>query len=52
MIKTVVREHHWTPDKISGLYHDGIDHFGLKYWYEDVVKCIEEMKSKTPAPNA
>lgn len=44
MIKTVVREHHWTPDTVNGLFLDGIDHFGLEWWYEDVKEVSDEMK--------
>lgn len=44
MIKTIVREHHWTPEHISSLFHDGIDYFGLIYWYNDVVDTVKELK--------
>lgn len=46
MIKTVVREHHWTPDKIKSLYLDDIDFLGLKWWYDDVIETIEEIKKR------
>jgi hypothetical protein len=46
-IKTVVREHHWSPDIIDDLYIDDKDHYGVEYWYNDVNEVITEMKSKT-----
>lgn len=46
MVKTVVREHHWTPEIINGLYLDDIDRFGLEYWYNDVKECVNEIKKK------
>ncbi len=46
MIKSVVREHHWPPHVIESLYHDGIDFFGLKYWYDDIIEVDKELKSK------
>ena len=42
MIKSVVRNFHWTPKIIDGLFADAIDHFGLEYWYND---CKEVEKS-------
>lgn len=45
MIVTVVREHHWSPDYImNSLYLDDIDCFGLRWWYDDVQKCIEKIE--------
>lgn len=46
MIKTVVREHHWTPETINGLHLDGIDHFGLELWYNDISELVAKMKKK------
>jgi hypothetical protein len=46
MIRSVVREHHWTPDTISRLYLDCRDHDGLVYWYEDIKAVVAEMKKK------
>jgi hypothetical protein len=46
MIKSIVREHHWSPEMISSLFHDGIDYFGLEYWYNDVKEVVQEMKKK------
>lgn len=45
MIKTVVREHHWPPDTIGGLFVDDIDYKGLLFWYNDVCYCIDEIKN-------
>lgn len=46
MIKTVVREHHWSPEIIGDLFIDGIDHEGLEYWYNDVCEAIAELKKE------
>lgn len=46
MVKSVVREHKWTPQVINSLYLDDTDYFGLEWWYNDVCKVNEEMKSK------
>jgi len=48
MIKTVVREHHWTPAIIESLYLDDTDFLGLEYWYNDVRETNENLKSKIP----
>ena len=48
MIKTVARFHHWTPNVLNGLYLDDEDHFGLIYWYNDVLKVISELESQNP----
>lgn len=47
MIKSIVREHHWPPDIIGGLFVDNLDYHGLIYWYEDVKELSEELKPKT-----
>lgn len=46
MIKTVVREHKWAPDKIDALFVDSEDYHGLIYWYDDVVHCIKSAEAK------
>ena len=46
MIKTVVREHHWTPDVINSMYTDDRDHQGIRFWYNDIVEVIEQLKPK------
>lgn len=46
MVKSVVREHHWQPEVIYSLFHDGIDYFGLEWWYNDVKEVSESLKSK------
>lgn len=46
MIVSVVREHHWPPDVIGGLFVDALDHRGLIFWYNDVRDCVEEIKKK------
>lgn len=44
MIKTVVREYHWPPDHIGGLFIDDMDYKGLEFWYNDVIEVIEKIK--------
>lgn len=43
MIKSVVREHHFTPDVIDALFFDAQDHRGLEFWYNDIVQVHKEM---------
>jgi len=47
MIKSVVREYHWTPHYVNGLFLDEADHLGLMYWYNDVLEIQKELKSLT-----
>lgn len=44
MVKTLIRFHHWLPEKIDGLYLDDIDHFGIEYLYDDIVEYNNEIK--------
>lgn len=46
MIRSVVREHHWPPSVIGGLFIDSEDRHGLGYWYEDVKEHVDSMKPK------
>ena len=46
MVKTVVREHHWSPNDIDGLYLDNVDYSGLEFWYNDIVETHKEVKKK------
>ena len=46
MIKTVVRAHHWGPEKIESLYLDDADFFGLEYWYNDTLDHINQINKK------
>lgn len=46
MIKSVVREHHWPPDTIGGLFCDNLDHEGLEFWYEDVKEVNKQLTAK------
>jgi hypothetical protein len=46
MVKSVVREHHWSPFLIGDLYLDKVDHLGLEYWYEDVKEVSEKIAEK------
>jgi len=44
MFRTVAREHHWPPQILGGLYLDRVDHLGLEFWVDDVIKVNEEIK--------
>jgi hypothetical protein len=46
MIKSIVREHHWTPNTINDLYVDDMDHFGIEYWFDDVKEVSDSLKPK------
>jgi hypothetical protein len=46
MIKSVVREHHWSPAIVGDFYIDEIDHEGLEFWYNDVKEVSESLKEK------
>ena len=46
MIKTVVREHHFSPAQVGDFYFDAIDYQGLEWYYDDICKVIDEMKKK------
>lgn len=46
MVKTVVREHHWPPDVIGGLFVDDADSKGLEFWYDDILEVIEKINPK------
>ena len=48
MIKSVVREHHWSIDIINALtLHDEDDINGLEFWYNDVLQSHEELNKKS-----
>lgn len=47
MIKTVVREHNWSPEIIGDLFIDGQDYLGLEFWYTDVCQVSAELTAKT-----
>lgn len=51
VVKTITREHHWHPDIISGLFHDGIDRFGLLWWYNDILEANKELKESLKDKN-
>jgi len=46
MLKSIVREHHWSPQYLSKMYLDDSDHRGLEYWYNDVLEVGKELKKK------
>lgn len=51
IIKSVVREHHYSPVEIDALFLDDMDHHGLLYWFFDVEEVNAEMKPKTQTGN-
>lgn len=46
MIRSVVRQYNWPFFIIDRLYLDDIDHRGLEFWYDDVIKMNAELKKK------
>lgn len=46
MVKTVIREHHYSPQVIDGLYLDDIDYHGLVWLYNDIKQVHSELKEK------
>lgn len=48
MIKSVVRQYHWTPDYVDTLYVDAIDYHGLVYWYNDCKEIEKEIEKSKP----
>jgi hypothetical protein len=45
-IKTVIREHHFSPAQVGDFYLDRIDYSGLYWYYDDVVAVMAQMKKK------
>ena len=46
MVKTVVGEHHWTPQVIDDLFIDDVDYKGLFYWYDYSKEMNDNLKKK------
>lgn len=46
MVKSVVREHHFSAEKIDAFFLDDTDWHGLIFWYNDVLEVNNELKSK------
>lgn len=46
-IKSIVREHHFSPAEIDALFFDDTDYHGMMFWYEDVKAVNAELKKKT-----
>ena len=42
----LIREHHWSPSVIGGLFLDDLDKYGLFYLNNDILKMHEETKQK------
>lgn len=45
MIISIVREFHWDPITIGSLFIDNKDEFGIEFWYEDIMKTSQQLKS-------
>lgn len=46
MIKSVVREHHFSPAEIDAFFIDDADYWGIEYWYNDIKEVTLELKNK------
>ncbi len=46
MISSLVREHHWSPDIIGDLFFDAEDHYGLVFWYDDLIQMHKDLEKK------
>lgn len=44
MIRSVVREHHWSPQIVGDFFIDGEDMEGLEFWYNDLNESHKELK--------
>lgn len=44
MVKTIIREYHWTPDIIDKLFVDDIDYHGIIWHYNDIKEVNEEIQ--------
>lgn len=44
IIRTVVREHKWSPDIIGDLFYDNDDYHGIKFWADDIRDLHEQLK--------
>lgn len=43
MVKTVIREHHYSPQQIDCLFVDEIDYHGIRWLYNDI-KEVNKIK--------
>jgi hypothetical protein len=46
MIKSVVREHHWSPAIVGDFYMEEESYHGLEFWYNDVKEVHDSLKKK------
>lgn len=46
MVKSIVREHHWTPTEINAMFIDSIDFEGIEFWYNDGLEVSKELNKK------
>lgn len=47
MIKSVVREHHWSPRIVGDFFIDREDYKGLEFWYNDMAEVNNDLKKIT-----
>ena len=46
MVKSIVREHHWSPAIVGDFYLDDIDTDGLEFWFNDLIEYYAELRNK------
>lgn len=44
MVKSIIREYHWTPKDIDNLFFDDDDYHGIFYIFNDLVEANEQVK--------
>lgn len=44
MFISLVREHHWPPSVLEGLFFDREDHKGLFFWFDDIKQQADDYK--------
>jgi hypothetical protein len=49
MFSSLVREFHWPPSVLEGLFFDGEDYRGLFFWYNDIKEMHDEVDRKKNA---
>jgi len=48
VIQDIVREYHWPPTVIGGLFFDAQDYRGLFFWHKEICDRAEKFKKKKP----
>lgn len=51
MITSVAGEYPWAaPNVLGAFFCDAQDHYGLEYWYNEVVKIVKKIQAAKPPP--